>query len=199
MQTMRINRRGVIVSGAAAGLAGLAVQARAEIHNGGVDVTNWNGTYELSGSSASNAALMPPDKEPIVIRQDAPNGVDMDVTIGGERCTIQARTNGSQNRRRMSIKGVYVTVYATWVDGYGKNWEVHLTPDPLRPNVPYSVRQFLLTSFHTVIVQAAIHDPRNQVPLATFPDHAGKKGGSKVRDLVDARAVYMMPVGDSRV
>ena len=127
-------------------------------------------------------------------------GVDMDVTIAGERYTVMARTTDRLNRHSMTIRGRSTRVYANWVDGYGKNWTVSLTPDPLRPTVPYSVREYLLTSFHTVVVQATIHDSRNQIPLSTFPrGPRDRERGAKIRDVVDARAVYLMPVGSGEV
>jgi hypothetical protein len=197
---LRIERWGKTVCFTTLGLAALASRTGAEIHNGGVDCTNWNGTYRLASASATQAALIPPANDTITIRQESCGGVDMDVTIAGERYTIMARTIDRLNRRSMLIKGRPTRVYANWVDGYGKNWTVSLTPDPLRPGVPYSVREYLLTSFHTVVVQATIHDPRNQIPLATFPEgRRDRQRGAKVRDVVDGRAVYLMPVGSGEV
>jgi len=195
---MRIIRWVGIAIAAAAGLAALAGRTRAEIHNGGVDCTNWNGTYSMLGSYAKDPALAPRGREALKIHQTACNGVDMETTIGGEHVTIIARTNDRDNNRSMSIRGRTVRVYATWVDGYGRNWEVALIPDPLRPNVRYSRREFLLTSYHTVIEQATIHDPSHLEPLATFGGNPGGRGGGgeKIHDIVDARTVYAMPVNE---
>ena len=51
---MRITRWGGVALAAAAALAALAGRSRAEIHNGGVDCTNWNGTYRLAGTYSPN-------------------------------------------------------------------------------------------------------------------------------------------------
>lgn len=188
-----------MLSAAVLGVAVLAGRTSAEIHDGGVNVTDWNGTYHLVGASSNNPSLLPNDKDPLEIRMNAPNATDIEVTIGGERTTIRARTNASENRHYMTIKGRQVKIYSSWVDGYGKNRTITLTPDPLRPGVPYSVREFLLTSSHAVILEALVRDPRNQVPLATFGGDPGgrRRGGTKVKDVVDARAVYMMPVSQT--
>jgi len=193
---MRITRWGGVALATAAALAALAGRSRAEIHNGGVDCTNWNGTYNMLGSYTKDPSLAPKDHDPIKIRQTACNGVDMEVNIGGEHTTIIARTNDSDNNRSMTVHGHYVRIYSSWVDGYGKNWTVSLIPDPLRPNARHSRREFLLTSFHTVIEQATIHDPSNLVPLATFGGSAGGRhgGGEKIHDVVDSRTVYAMAV-----
>ncbi len=194
---MRIRHWGTALILAVASLAAFAVQGRAEIHNGGVDCTNWNGVYKLVGSSAKDRSLLPPANDTIEIKQDSCGGCDMLVNIGGEQCLIEARTNNSRNRRPMTVKGRSSIVYASWVDGYGKNWYVSLTPDPLRPNVPYSVREFSLTSFHTVTMLATIHNPHKLIPLATFSQTGGRtRGGQKIQDVVDARAVYLLPVGE---
>jgi hypothetical protein len=196
---MRIRGSGLLILAAAgvAALAGLAGRSYAIVHNGGVDCTNWNGTYVLAGASAKESRLVPPRGDTITIRQNSCAGVDLGVTIGGQRYVLAAHTNDSQNDRVLTIRGRPTRVHATWVDGYGKNWMVSLTPDPMTPTVPYSVREYLLTSLQTVTVADTIRDPHNQVPLATFPATAGGKkeaGGRKIQEVVGARAVYLLPV-----
>jgi hypothetical protein len=175
---------------AAAGVAMTTVMTRAEIHNGGVDCTNWNGVYNLAGASARDPALLQRAGDTIVVKQSSCNAVQFETNIGGDRCAIDARVNGS--RRSVSANGHVVTLWGSWVDGYGKNWIITLTPDPARPYVRHSVREYLLTSFHSIIVQASIQDGNDLVPLATFGD--GGPRGSKMREHVDARAVYLLPV-----
>ena len=175
---------------AGAGLAIAATSTRAEIHNGGVDCTNWNGTYRLAGTYSRAAGLAPPHGDTIVVRQSSCSGLQLEATVAGERCTIDARMNGS--RRSMSVHGQYCAVWGSWVDGYGKNWIITLTPDPLRPHVPHSVREYLLTSFHTILVQDSIQNPNDLVPLATFGEGGPREG--KMREHVDSRSAYLLPV-----
>src|SRR5437762_26628 len=79
---MRITRWGGVALAAAAALAALAGRSRAEIHNGGVDCTNWNGTYHMLGSYTKDPSLAPKDHDPIKIRQTASNLVPL-ATFGG--------------------------------------------------------------------------------------------------------------------
>src|SRR5438270_2976375 len=102
---MRIRRSSLLILAAAgaASLAGMAGRSHAIIHNGGVDCTNWNGTYALAGGSAKEKHLLPADGDTIQIRQNSCAGVDMEVGIGGERYNLSAHTNDSQNDRVLSI------------------------------------------------------------------------------------------------
>src|SRR5262249_43740421 len=143
---MRIRRSSLLFLAAAgaASLAGFAGRSHAIIHNGGIDCTNWNGTYALAEASSKEKHLLPADGDTIQVRQNSCAGVTLEVTVGGERYVLAAHTNDSQNDRVFSIHGRSTRLHATWIDGYGKNWVVSLTPDPLRPGVPYSVREYLL-------------------------------------------------------
>ena len=197
---MRMRQWGRILflAGAAAGAVALQVNTHAEVHNGGVDCTNWNGVYNLAGASANDRSLAPPDQDTIEIKQTSCAGVMMTVSLKGERVTLDAKMSGSSKRRMITIGSRSYEIYGSWIDGYGQNWLVQLKPDPIRPTVPYSVREYLLTSFHSVIAQDTIHDFHNMVPLATF-DHEARRGQQKVQDVVDARSVYLLPVeGNSR-
>jgi len=192
---MRFRRWGrfLFLSGAAVGAVALQIGTHAEVHNGGVDCTNWNGVYKLGGSTTNNPSLGAPDGDTIEIKQTSCAGVEMTLTLKGQRTTLDARMAGSSRRRMITIGGRNYEIYGSWVDGYGQNWYVKLTPDPARPEVPSSIREYLLTSFHSIIAQHTIHDPHNLIPLATF-DRDARRGQQKINDVVDARAVYFLPV-----
>src|SRR5438874_2144085 len=98
---MRIRRSSLFILAAAgaASLAGMAGRSHAIVHNGGVDCTNWNGTYVLAGASSKENRLLPAEGDTINIRQNSCAGVDLEVTIGGERYALAAHTNDSQNDR----------------------------------------------------------------------------------------------------
>jgi hypothetical protein len=193
---MRDWARFIFLIGAAAGAVALQVTTHAEIHNGGVDCTNWNGLYNLAGASANDRSLTPPDQDTIDIKQTDCHSVTMTATLKGQRVELDVKMAGSSKRQTVTIGGRSYDVYGSWVDGYGQNWIIKLTPDPVRPSVPYSLHEYLLTSFHSIISQDTIHDFHNMVPLATF-DREGRGGKTKVNDIVDGRAVYLLPVDSS--
>src|SRR5262249_14284110 len=142
--------RFLFLAGAAVGAVALQVTTHAEIHNGGVDCTNWNGVYNLAGASANDHSLTPPAQDTIEIKQTDCHSVLMTVTLKGQRVDLDAKMAGSSRRQTVSIGGRIYDVYGSWVDGYGQNWIIKLTPDPVRPSVPYSLHEYLLTSFHSI-------------------------------------------------
>ena len=114
----------------------------------------------------------------------------LETTLAGERCTIDAKVNGS--RRSMSVHGQYPRSGAAGLMATARTGSSPSRRIRCARTVPHSVREYLLTSFHTILVQDSIQNPNDLVPLATFGEGGPREG--KMREHVHCRSAYLLPV-----
>ena len=100
----------------------------------------------------------------------------------------------------LAIEGQYPRLRQLGGIGPGKNWTVSLSPDPLRPGPTYSVANTCSLPSTPSSSRRPSTTPGTEIPLATFPRAAATASEAQgIRDVVDGRAVYLMPVGSGEV